>query len=299
MPYTKPESFRAALESRLRLLAQPRDNSSRFQRLQTLFCMDRLAQRLFREMPDTLVKGGYAMELRLQDGPPWARTTKDIDVNLPVGSQDALERLQRAGQLDLGDFLQFEIAEDHEVAEDTLHGGTRFRVQVLLGGKTYQRFKVDAAFGDCRLFPCDTLLSPFLPEWLHEHGIPSGSHRVISRPQHLAEKLHAYTKPRPHENSRTRDLPDMALLARHASLDGSLLDVVKRLFSHRATHDHPRQLPEPPATWAAAYERLTEVDQLPWATLDDLMLELRAFWSPLLDGACDGKRWDPGRRSWV
>ena len=59
-----------------------------------------------------LLKGGYAMELRLRS----ARTTKDIDLSLPVGSSDALKanvlsQLQSSAAIDLGDFFVFTVGQ--------------------------------------------------------------------------------------------------------------------------------------------------------------------------------------------
>jgi Nucleotidyl transferase AbiEii toxin, Type IV TA system len=81
------------------------------QRIRRQAAFDRLLCRLF-AAPDApwLLKGGYAMELRLKT----ARTSRDIDPamrRLPVASADwdanvpeVLESLREAGNLDLQDF---------------------------------------------------------------------------------------------------------------------------------------------------------------------------------------------------
>lgn len=99
--YASATAFRVALEDGLDL-----------QRVRRQAAFDRLLCRQFAE-PDApwLLKGGYAMELRLKT----ARTTRDIDLamrRLPLASgdwdanvSDVLESLREAGNLDLHDFL--------------------------------------------------------------------------------------------------------------------------------------------------------------------------------------------------
>jgi hypothetical protein len=110
--YASATAFRVALESRLKKVAQ--EEGFDLQRLRRQVAFDRLLCRLF-AAPDApwLLKGGYAMELRLKT----ARTTRDIDLamrRLPVPSadwddnvSDVLESLRDAGRLDLHDFFTF------------------------------------------------------------------------------------------------------------------------------------------------------------------------------------------------
>jgi len=50
-------------------------------------------------------------------------------------------------------------------------------------------------------------------DYLGFAGIAAPELLLIPVETHIAEKLHAYTLPRPTPNSRVRDLPDLALLA--------------------------------------------------------------------------------------
>ncbi len=81
--YETPQALRRALEDRL--LAQARREGGDIQRLRRQTAFDRLLCRLFHEAnPPWLLKGGYAMELRIRA----ARTTRDIDLairQLPGG----------------------------------------------------------------------------------------------------------------------------------------------------------------------------------------------------------------------
>jgi hypothetical protein len=105
--YATATAFRIALEARLKSLAQA--EGSDLQRLRRQVSFDRLLARLFSESnAPWLLKGGYAMELRLRS----ARTTKDIDLSLPgeVGRKgDVLERLQDRAATDMGDYFTFAI----------------------------------------------------------------------------------------------------------------------------------------------------------------------------------------------
>jgi len=76
--YATAAAFRVALESRLKMLTQTEDPD--LNRLRRQVSFDRLLARLFSETNTPwLLKGGYAMELRLRK----ARTTKDVDLSLP------------------------------------------------------------------------------------------------------------------------------------------------------------------------------------------------------------------------
>ena len=84
--YASATAFRVALEDRLKRLAQ--EETIDLQRVRRQAAFDRLLCRLFAK-PDALwlLKGGYAMELRLKT----ARTTRDVDLalkQLPMPTRD-------------------------------------------------------------------------------------------------------------------------------------------------------------------------------------------------------------------
>ena len=83
---------------------------------------------------------------------------------------------------------------------------------------------------------------------------------MIQREQQFAEKLHAYTLPRPTApNSRVRDLVDLILLIRSGTLDATrVVDCVRRTFERRDTHPVPCTLAAPPASWTAPFASLAE-----------------------------------------
>jgi hypothetical protein len=233
--------------------------------------------------PNATLKGGLVLEFRLLR----ARATKDVDLRLAGSPADTLERLQRAGRLNLGDFMMFEVVPDPhrpEIDNDGLrYEGFRFRVECKLGGKPYGgRFGVDVAFGDPMLGAPDEL---FAPDTLSFIGVNAPKINVYPVETHLAEKLHAYTLPRPRPNSRVKDLPDLALLASTGRLDAAQIRrALEQTFSFRATHPVPPSLPVPPANWAEVYARMAELNGLPWLDLDAVTNAARAFLDPVLGG---------------
>lgn len=117
-PYDTAHAFRAALQARLRNVARQRGTD--LQRFKRRVAFERLLARLFAgQDPPWLLKGGYALELRLPDR---ARSTLDLDLSVPeperllsppAGDEPARrdaqihEQLQIAAERDLDDGFQF------------------------------------------------------------------------------------------------------------------------------------------------------------------------------------------------
>lgn len=119
----------------------------------------------------------------------------------------------------------------------------------------------------------------------------------INRETHLAEKLHAYTAPRETQNSRVKDLPDIAILASLGPLDGrALAEAIVNTFRTRRTHDVPLRVPAPPDEWRQAYERMAKEAGLPWTTLDAVTDAVATFLDPVLQRRA--VTWSPERWSW-
>jgi hypothetical protein len=229
-----------------------------------------------------VLKGGLVLELRLAR----ARATKDIDLRMLGAPDDILPRLQEAGRRDLGDFLTFEVQSDpHHLELDgdgMQYAGRRYRAEPRLAGKVFGRpFGVDVALAEPLPRPEILRGSAFLTF----AGIPAVDYRVYPLEAHIAEKLHAYTLPRPMPNSRVKDLPDLALLASVRALDAaSLADALQQTFAQRATHAAPQTVPDPPAGWTAAYAHMAATDGLRWPTIDTLLDAVRTFLNPVLAG---------------
>lgn len=291
--YTSPQAFKQALEQRLRTTST---TGADFARRRQLLVFDRFLARVVQIFGNAvLLKGGLVLELRLER----ARATKDVDLRL-VGSPDAvLANLQQAGRRDLGDFMAFEVGSDPgqpTIQNDGMqYEGLRFRAECRLAGKLYgQPFGVDVAFGDPIVGEPEIITTD---DVLAFAGISPPELRVYPIESHIAEKLHAYTMPRPRPNTRVKDLPDIALLASLRPLQAERLRVaLSTTFEFRATHPLPAALPDPPSSWITPYSEMAKVSELAWTTLEQLTAEVRAFINPILGG--NSGRWHPAAWTW-
>jgi predicted nucleotidyltransferase component of viral defense system len=286
-PYDTPQAFRTALQARLRNVARQRGTD--LQRLQRRVAFERLLARLFAgQDPPWLLKGGYALELRL---PARARSTLDLDLSVPeperllsapVGDEAARrdaqihEQLQIAAERDLDDGFQFLVRLPKQAAIPG--GGIRCSVEARLAGRVFARFHLDVGLGDAVLDP---------PEWvtgsdlLDFAGIPAAQVALYPVAQQFAEKIHAYTFPwQDRDNTRVKDLVDLVLLIHAGQVDPERARLALRAtFAARASHPLPFQLPEPPQDWAEPYAALAQELDLPAATLSQAYAYLAGYWS--------------------
>ncbi len=252
-----PESLRISLEARLKQIAAR--ESVDLNRLRRQVAFDRLLCRIFhKESSPWILKGGYAMELRLA----MARTTRDIDLafcRTKPGFSDKdrrrlmLDLLQQAAELDLGDRFMFVIGEPIADLDGAPYGGFRYPVESRMAGRLFVRFHLDAGMGDIVMEPMDKVESR---DWLQFAGIAPGAFAVMNREQIFAEKYHAYTRPRGKniENSRSRDLIDMMLLIKEGRLGrGQTLEALHKTFQRRKTHSFNENVLPPPASWTTPF----------------------------------------------
>lgn len=154
---------------------------------------------------------------------------------------------------------------------------------------------VDVAFGDPILGEPETVVAE---DVLGFAGVAPPALRLYPIETHIAEKLHAYTMPRPRPNSRVKDLPDLALLATVGQLDAQKVRAaIEQTFGFRKTHLIPAKVPAPVETWKAPYEAMAREDQLLWVTLDEVTKAVQAFLDPVLAGGL-GATWDPVEWAW-
>lgn len=253
--YATAAAFRVALETRIKAISIA--ESTDLQRLRRQVSFDRLLARFFAEHnAPWLLKGGYAMELRLNA----ARTTKDIDISIPpeaVAEFDGkiLTRLQEQAEANLGDFFTFVIAEPQMDLRAAPEGGARYPVTASLAGRMFTKFHLDVGIGDAVTPPTELLESR---NWLGFAGIVPTKFMAISKEQQFAEKFHAYTFPRGDAtNTRVKDLVDMVLLIRLETMDWNILQKASRAtFELRRTHPIPDTVPEPPESWAIPFSVL-------------------------------------------
>jgi hypothetical protein len=287
-PYETPHAFRAALEARLRNIARSRGTD--LQRLQRRVAFDRLLARLFaQDDPPWLLKGGYALELRLEDR---ARSTLDLDMSIPdldrlrlltaagekISCADMIhEHLQQAAERDLNDGFVFLIRAPQDEPTGAPGGGVRCSVEARLAGRAFARFHLDVGLGDAVLGQPDWVEGSTL---LSFAGIPTARVALYPVAQQFAEKIHAYSFPwRDRDNTRVKDMVDLVLLVNSGLLG---LDRLKRAlratFETRDTHPLPTRLPEPPSAWAEPYAALAQELGLPALTLQEALTYLDDYW---------------------
>ena len=258
--YSSATAFRTALEDRLKKMAQLENID--LQRLRRQAAFDRLLCRLFiNPNAPWLLKGGYAMELRLKT----ARTTRDIDLAvtqlpMPAADWDAnaatiLESLREAGKLDLLDFFTFVFSNAMQDLDAAPYGGARFPVDARLAGRSFVKFHLDVSAGDVLRQPYESLSGR---DWLGFAGIARMNFPAVSPEEQFAEKLHAYTLPRAsRENTRVKDLVDLVLLIEQAKLDATrLAKSIRETFQRRNTHSFPTALAAPPASWSVRFSEM-------------------------------------------
>ena len=123
---------------------------------------------------------------------------------------------------------------------------------------------------------------------------------VLPLKQHIAEKVHAYTKTYSggRTSSRAKDLVDILLVKELMALDASRLRAaLTGVFESRRQHPLPDRLPPPPRDWAVPYRQLTnQVGINP--ELRSGHLEAAALLDPIWAGGVEG-RWDPKGARWL
>jgi hypothetical protein len=217
--YATVAAFRRALENRLRNRAQ--SEGLDLPRLYRMVAFERFLGRVCADDPPLwLLKGGYAMEVRLRME---ARATRDVDLSLPDGSLIAtegqanverlLEQLRAAVAKDLKDSFVFKIGDPIRDLMAAPYGGWRFQVESRLADRRFAEFKLDIA----------------------------------------------YTVPREAANSRVRDLVDLVLLIQKGLPETAMVaKAIQATFDRRKTHAVPVVLPAPPADWAMPYLKIAD-----------------------------------------
>ncbi|MCO6449911.1 MAG: nucleotidyl transferase AbiEii/AbiGii toxin family protein [Caldilineales bacterium] len=291
MRYDSSAAFRQALEARLLNESRSRDLSLMW--LRKLVAFDRFLARLLADQPYRwLIKGGLALQLRLHNQ---GRMTKDLDVGIAATELDVHQLLVKAALLDLGDHFQYTVTRPARSDTQAL-GGQRYDVISRLDTRLFEQFHVDVSVGD----PVVGTIDQFeMPPLLAFADIQQTIVPCSPIPQHIAEKLHAYT--RPHAtgaSTRVKDLVDILVMAELQSI--SLLTLRQALlatFTHAGTHEMPMHFPRPPQTWATPFRRLARDLALPQQNLAQATQAANQFLDPVLSGA-DDVIWRPASWTW-
>lgn len=294
MKYATPAAFRTALEQRLLMAA--RQGGVPVVRLRKLVIFDRLLARLLVVAPDRwLLKGALALDLRLGAR---SRTTKDMDLARQDNEDLATADFLAAQSTDLGDYFTF-VIERTAALDAALEGAAvRYHVAVGLAGRPFEDALIDVGFSDPPVSTPELLRGS---DVLSFAGIDPIAVPALPLAQHIAEKVHAYTRTYTggRASSRVKDLIDVVLICSVATFDaGHLRQALATTFRHRDTHPLPTVLPTPPADWGPAYGRLAREVGLDPDVRTGFALAA-AFLDPILAGTVsDRAQWESLRGAW-
>lgn len=221
-----------------------------------------------------------------------------MDLGRADDEEAAVEDLAAAGQLVLDDFFTFVVRRTGAFDDTDDFRAIRFHVTAELAGPVFDQFVVDVGFADSISWTPDAIETSDL---LSFAGIERIRVPALPLTQHIAEKVHAYTRrygATGRDSTRPKDLVDILLIAGSELLDAaSLRQALETTFEQREQQSLPSSLPAPPTSWQEPYRRLAaEVALEP--ELDKAFAEAAAFLDPILAGRIDGE-WDPERRTWA
>jgi hypothetical protein len=285
MRYPTAAAFRMALEERIKQRSAAEGTA--LWRMRKRVAFERLLARL-QAQPNGpwLLKGAFALDLRFRDR---ARSTKDVDLSIDVSLVGAVpfpdakivDILRDAAAYSLPDFFIYSIpSEGEEVLHEKGSPTYRFTVHSSLAGRLFEELNVDVSTRQELVAHTEEVLES---DVLSFAGIVPGRFRAISLSQQLAEKIHAFTFPwENRENTRVKDLVDLVLILEISPPDPNMSrTAVEAIFSGRATHPVPGNLPSPPVSWSGSYTAAATELTLTHTTIDDAIRFVGQYWATL------------------
>ncbi len=285
MRYQSPAALRQALEERLKQREQQMGEPLIRLRKRVVFerCMARLQRE---EHSPWVLKGGFALELRLGER---ARMTKDLDLGLDLGYfktsdvslAEVADKLREDLSIPSADNFVFVVPESGGRELDIPRVKSyRYSIEARLDGRRFENIRMDVGLGDPLVPPFDELVGSDL---LSFAGIPRVTIRTTSRAQHLAEKVHALTRPFDDRiNTRVKDLADILLLLNLGLQNKRVVrKVVTEIFDVRRTHDIPKSIAQPPASWGPSYSAMAKELEIPETKLDSAIARINGYWTQL------------------
>jgi hypothetical protein len=294
--YQSAHAFRTALERRL--LTHSQTTGLDLARLRKLVVFERMLARLLEVAPDHwILKGGLALDFRLGDR---ARATVDMDLGRHDDEANASIDLVAAQRRDLDDYFAFDIVRTPILDDADVAGTVRYRVRASLAGRRFEEFVVDVGFAMPPPWKPDEIRGPDLLTFadIAPLRIPT-----IPLPQHLAEKVQAYTRrygPLQRPSTRVKDLVDLVIMSTTSEfIAGEIRQAIHYTFTERSTQEIPSEFPEPPEDWPARYERLARGLAITKGSNEAHRI-VAAFLDPVLSGATEDRaRWEPSSQQWT
>ena len=298
--YATPFALRQAITDRLRRFAAETPSRS-LQACFRQYAYDRFLCRVFTG-PDAehwVLKGATALLVRLGGD---ARHTVDIDLYRTLGDLEEADRaIREAVAREAADYFRFVLGPGRRIAEAGV--ALRLPVQAYLGATEFARFNLDLV-ANLEVTGEPEKAGPLLP--IEIPGIPQTTYRIYPLADHVADKVmaliqrHDRRDAKPVESTRYRDLADLVLIARRATLKAAALGTaLRRQASYRGL-ELPTQLrpPENPS-WEIGYARTAR--DIPGPIERDLASAAATatrFIDPVLQGSARGG-WDPDRQVWT
>jgi len=168
----------------------------------------------------------------------------------------------------------------------------RFNIRTLLANYTFESFHIDVGIGDPVIGDIEYLETTSLLAFADLEPTRVPCYPVS---QQIAEKLHAYTRPRKSGfSSRVKDFVDVLLLAEAVEIDSvELVKAIKATFKSAGTHEIPEVIPPPPRNWLQPYLRMSESVGLVGVSLDEAFVLVQNFLNPILEGEIQKGKWKP------
>jgi predicted nucleotidyltransferase component of viral defense system len=290
MKYATATAFRTALESRLSHLP-----ANQQVRLRKEIAFNRVLARLSKADPSRwIVKGGFALDVRFGRD---ARSTKDLDLFSIHNRSDALETMFALTESHADDFFEFVVRLKKRVTGEQPHNAATFHVSVRLDGRRFEDINIDIEIAEQPSFNIDRLE---IMHYLDFAGLEPTAVALISLEQHLAEKIHAYTRQFAdgRENTRVKDLVDIVLISQHGPIRGAMLiSAIDATFASRNAQP-PTNLPPPPSSWSLGYRALAlQVNIDP--DISTGFEVAQRFLNPILSRSTARHAWDKTKMMWV
>lgn len=293
MKYFTASAFRQALDDRLK--AESEHTGLALGRLRKRVAFELFLRRLVVVAPGRWVlKGALALDFRFK---ATSRPTNDMDLGRADDESAAIEDFTAAQELVLDDFFSFAVRRTDDLDDTDDFQATRFHVTAELAGRVFDQFVVDVGFVDSISARPEEIETSDL---LSFAGIEPLRVPALPLPQHVAEKVHAYTRAYGESgraSTRPKDLVDILLIAGIEPLNaGALRAALETTFSERNQQPLPATLPPPPEGWREPYARLA-ADVAVATNLESAHALASEFIDPILAGSA-ADTWDPLCRVW-